>query len=48
MLADRLDGKISAAVAVTEYGVVLTPDGNSVDEVKTKERRETRRQTRSR
>jgi N-methylhydantoinase B/oxoprolinase/acetone carboxylase alpha subunit len=41
--ADLLDGKISADAATTEYGVVLAPDGIAVDEVKTKECRETRR-----
>jgi len=34
--ADALDGKIPSAA---DYGVVLTPDGAAVDEVKTKERR---------
>ncbi|MGH7397651.1 MAG: hydantoinase B/oxoprolinase family protein [Candidatus Rokuibacteriota bacterium] len=37
VLADVLDGKISTTA---EYGVVLTPDGAAVDEVKTKECRE--------
>ena len=37
VLADVLDGKISTPA---EYGVVLTPDGAAVDEVKTKECRE--------
>jgi N-methylhydantoinase B len=37
VLADVLDAKISTTA---EYGVVLTPDGAAVDEVKTKERRE--------
>jgi len=37
VLADVLDGKIECA---GDYGVVLTPDGAAVDEVKTKERRE--------
>ncbi len=36
VLADVLDGKIATSA---EYGVVLTPDGAAVDEVKTKERR---------
>jgi len=36
VLADVLDGKIASPA---EYGVVLTPDGASVDEVKTKEGR---------
>jgi len=39
VLRDVLDAKISAARAVTEYGVVLTPDGTAVDEVDTKARR---------
>jgi N-methylhydantoinase B len=46
--ADLLDGKISAAVATTEYGVVLTPDGTAVDEAKTKECREVLRRTQAR
>jgi N-methylhydantoinase B len=37
VLADVLDGKI---VTTAEYGVVLSPDGTAVDEVKTKECRE--------
>jgi N-methylhydantoinase B len=37
VLADLRDGKIADTA---EYGVVLTPDGAAVDEVKTKERRE--------
>ncbi|HJV56391.1 MAG TPA: hydantoinase B/oxoprolinase family protein, partial [Methylomirabilota bacterium] len=37
VLADVLDGKIASTA---EYGVVLTPDGAAVDEVKTKECRE--------
>jgi N-methylhydantoinase B len=37
VLADVLDGKISTAA---EYGVVLTPDGAAVDEVRTKACRE--------
>ncbi len=48
MLADVLDGKVSAAAATTAYGVVLTPEGTAVDEVKTKERRAALRQTRGR
>jgi N-methylhydantoinase B len=36
VLADVLDGKIASPA---EYGVVLTPDGAAVDEVKTKEGR---------
>ncbi len=46
VFADVLDGKVSAALAITEYGVVLTPDGAAVDEVKTKECRERLRRTR--
>jgi N-methylhydantoinase B len=45
VFADVLDGKISAAVAITAYGVVLTPDGTSVDEVKTKDSRDALRRT---
>jgi len=44
VFADVLDGKVSAAVAITAYGVVLTPDGTSVDEVRTKDRRDAPRQ----
>jgi N-methylhydantoinase B len=47
VLADVLDGKVSAARAITEYGVALTPDGTAVDEVRTKERRETLRRART-
>jgi len=43
VLADVLDGKISASVADVAYGVVLTPGATAVDEVKTKECRATRR-----
>ena len=43
VLADVLDGKVSASQAVTAYGVVFTPDTITVDEVKTKELRERRR-----
>ena len=43
VLADLLDGKVSAEVATTEYGVALTPDGTAVDEVKTKNCRAARR-----
>jgi N-methylhydantoinase B len=39
VLADVLDGKISASVADAEYGVVLTPAATAVAEIKTKERR---------
>jgi N-methylhydantoinase B len=45
VFADVLDGKISAALAITAYGVVLTPDGASVDEVKTKNSRDALRRT---
>jgi hypothetical protein len=38
-----LDGKISPALALDAFGVVLTPDGAAVDDVKTKEARERRR-----
>jgi len=48
VFADVLDGKISAALAITEYGVVLTPDGAAVDEVKSKECRERLCRTRAR
>ena len=47
VLADLLDGKITAAGAALEYGVVFTPDGTAVDEVKTKESRAARRRTSS-
>jgi N-methylhydantoinase B len=40
VLADVLDGKVSAALAREAYGVVLAPDGGTVDEVATKECRE--------
>jgi N-methylhydantoinase B len=40
VLADVLDGKISPEVARAAYGVVLTPAGDLVDEIATKERRE--------
>src|SRR6185295_8357308 len=43
VLADRLDGKITANAVTDEYGVVLTPDGAGVDEEKTKESRAARR-----
>src|SRR5207244_3979638 len=36
-------GKVSAAQAIMACGVVLTPDGTAVDDVKTKESRERRR-----
>jgi N-methylhydantoinase B len=41
--ADVLDGKISPALALDAFGVVLTEDGAAVDDVKTKETRERRR-----
>ena len=41
--ADVLDGKVSPALALEAFGVVLAPDGAGVDEVKTKEARERRR-----
>jgi N-methylhydantoinase B len=43
VLADMLDGKIATTA---EYGVVLTPDGTAVDEVKTKQARDARRRPR--
>jgi N-methylhydantoinase B len=43
VLADVLDGKVSSALALEAFGVVLTPDGAAVDEVRTKETREKRR-----
>jgi N-methylhydantoinase B len=46
VLADLLDGKITAAGAATEYGVALTPDGAGVDEVRTKESRDALRRMR--
>jgi N-methylhydantoinase B len=46
VLADLLDGKITANDATLEYGVVTTPDGTTVDEVKTKESRASLRRTR--
>jgi N-methylhydantoinase B len=45
VLADLLDGKITAAAATTEYGVVLVPDGTAVDEEQTKDARAARRRT---
>jgi len=41
--ADVADGKVSAELALEAFGVVLTPGGAAVDEVKTKETRERRR-----
>jgi N-methylhydantoinase B len=46
VLADLLDGKITTNAAALEYGVVTTPDGTTVDEVKTKESRASLRRTR--
>jgi N-methylhydantoinase B len=46
VLADRLDGKVSAVSAAADYGVVLTPAGAAVDEVQTKERRAAQRRAR--
>ena len=46
VLADLLDGKITANAVTDEYGVVLTPDGAAVDEEKTKDSRAARRRTR--
>jgi N-methylhydantoinase B len=43
VLADVLDGKVTAATARGEYGVVLTADGTVLDEVKTKDERAARR-----
>jgi N-methylhydantoinase B len=40
---DVLDGKVSPALALEAFGVVLTSDGAGVDQVKTKEARERRR-----
>jgi N-methylhydantoinase B len=45
VLADVLDGKITAAAATTEYGIVLTPDGTAIDEVQTKSLRVLRRRS---
>jgi N-methylhydantoinase B len=46
VLADVLDGKISRAAAREAYGVVLTAEGDDVDEVRTKECREAARRAR--
>jgi N-methylhydantoinase B len=46
VLADLLDGKITANAATLEYGVVTTLDGAAVDEVKTKESRASLRRAR--
>ena len=45
VLADLLDGKITANAVTDEYGVVLTRGGAAVDEEKTKESRAARRRT---
>jgi len=45
-LGDVLDGKVSRESAREAYGVVLTPDGAAVDEMGTKECRETLRRQR--
>ncbi len=37
VLGDVLDGKVSRETARESYGVVLTPDGDTVDEIATKE-----------
>jgi N-methylhydantoinase B len=47
VLADVLDGKITTTAATTEYGVVLGPDGTTVDEERTKEARAARRRVSS-
>jgi N-methylhydantoinase B len=46
VLADTLDGKITAAQARAAYGVVLTAEGDAVDETATKDAREAVRRTR--
>ena len=43
VVADVQDGKVSAPLALTKYGVVLTSDGMAVAEVQTKELRERQR-----
>jgi N-methylhydantoinase B len=43
VLSDLLDGKIAST---EDYGVVLTPDGTAVDEVKTKQARDAGRRAR--
>ena len=43
VLADALDGKVSRDAAREVYGVEFTADGAGVDEMRTKERRETMR-----
>jgi N-methylhydantoinase B len=46
VLADVLDGKVSAEVARDEYGVALLPGGAGVDHEATKRRRDALRETR--
>jgi N-methylhydantoinase B len=46
VLADVLDGKVSREAGREVYGVEFTPDSAGVDEVRTKERRETLRRQR--
>jgi N-methylhydantoinase B len=46
VLADVLDGKVSREAGREVYGVEFTPDSAGVDEVRTKERRETLRRRR--
>lgn len=46
VLADVLDGKVSREVARGAYGVALTPAGDAVDEIATKECREAFRRER--
>src|SRR5204862_496952 len=48
VFADVLDGKVSVERATDDYGVVVTPDGAAVDEVRTKARREALRRVRAR
>jgi len=46
VLADVQDGKVSRDAALEAYGVVLSADGDAVDEVATKDRREALRRVR--
>jgi N-methylhydantoinase B len=46
VLADVQDGKVSRDAALEAYGVVLSADGDAVDEVATKDRRDALRRTR--
>jgi N-methylhydantoinase B len=46
VLADVLDGKVSPESARETYGVVLVSEGDAVDELGTKERREALRRRR--